>query len=72
MVLSRPLLALRLGEYWFRISLYVYDGNRVIGHSSYEYTKTKTCSLMYDVYLTCIDDDGSCITGSNTWNTIQD
>ncbi len=25
---SRPLLALHLGEYWFRISLCVYDRNR--------------------------------------------
>jgi hypothetical protein len=25
--LSRPLLAVQLGEYWFRICLYVYDRN---------------------------------------------
>ncbi len=44
--LSRPLLALRLEEYWFCISHYVYDRNRpltpILGQ--------RQCSLMYDVY----------------------
>ncbi len=57
--LSCPLLALQLGEYWFRKSLYVYDRNRPL----VPILRQKRCSLMYNVYLTCIDDDGSCITG---------
>jgi hypothetical protein len=59
-LLSRPLLALRLGEYWLRISLYVYDRNRPLA----PVLRQRRCSLMYDVDLTCIDDDGSCITAS--------
>jgi hypothetical protein len=43
---SRPLLAFGLGEYWFRISLYVNDRNRPLAPI-----------LRHDVYLTCIDGD---------------
>ncbi len=60
MEVSYPLLALWLGEYWFSISLYVYDRNRPLA----PILRKRRCSLMYDVYLTCIDDDGSCITGT--------
>ncbi len=52
-VVSRPLLALRLREYWFRISLYVIDRNRPLA----PILRQRWCSLMYDVYLTCIDGD---------------
>jgi hypothetical protein len=46
-------LLLRLGEYWFHISRYVYDPNRPLA----PILRQCQCSLMYDVYLTCIDDD---------------
>ncbi len=46
-LLSRPLLALRLGEYWFRISRYVYDHNRPLTPILIQ----RRCSLMNDVYL---------------------
>jgi hypothetical protein len=50
-----PCLALcllnRLGEYWFGISSYVYDRNRPLT----PILRQRQCSLMYDVYLTCID-----------------
>ncbi len=45
-LLSCPLLALRLGEYWFRISLYVYDRNRPLA----PILRQRRCSLIYDVY----------------------
>ncbi len=48
-----PLFALCLGEYWFQISLYVYDRNRPLA----PILRQRWCSLMYDVYLTCIDGD---------------
>jgi hypothetical protein len=48
-----PLLAFGLGEYWFRISLYVYDRSRPLA----PILKQRRCSQMYDVYLTCIDGD---------------
>jgi hypothetical protein len=51
---SRPLLALRLGEYWFRISCFVYDRNRPLATIL---RQQRQCSLMYDVYLTCLDND---------------
>jgi hypothetical protein len=69
--MSRPLLAVRLGEYWFRISRYVYDRNRSLA----PILRQSRCSLMYDVYLTCIDDDEQILhveRDQNTWNTIQD
>jgi hypothetical protein len=44
--LSRPLLALRLGEYWFHISRYVSDCNRPLA----PILRQSRCSLMYDVY----------------------
>ncbi len=71
---SCPLLALRLGEYWFRISHYVYDCNRPLA----PIRRQRQCSLMYDVCLTCIDDDDEQVLhvllerDRNTWNTIQD
>jgi hypothetical protein len=43
-------LLLRLGEYWFRISHYVYDRNRPLAPILRQWR----CSLIYDVYLTCI------------------
>ncbi len=52
-LVSLPLLALRLGEYWFRISLYVSDRNRPLA----PIRRQRWCSLMYDVYLTCIKSD---------------
>jgi hypothetical protein len=42
-------------------SLYVYDRNRPLAPIV---LRQRRCSLMYDVYWTCIDGDGSCITGS--------
>ncbi len=45
-VVSRPLLAVWLGEYWFRLSLYVYDRNRPLA----PILRQRRCSLMYDVY----------------------
>jgi hypothetical protein len=51
--MSRPLLAFGLGEYWFRISLYVYDRNWPLAPILIQ----RLCSLMYDVYVTCIDGD---------------
>jgi hypothetical protein len=71
LVLSRPLLVLRLGEYWFRISRYVYDRNRPLA----PILRQRRCSLMYDVYWRIDDDDTSCTMvqkDQNTWNTIQD
>jgi hypothetical protein len=59
-LLSHPLLALRLGECWFRISLYVNDHNRPLA----PILRQRWCSLMYDVYLTCIDGDVEPETGS--------
>jgi hypothetical protein len=52
-LVSLPLLALRLGEYWFQISLYVSDRNRPLA----PILRQRWCSLMYDVYLTCINGD---------------
>ncbi len=52
-ILPNPLLALRLGKYWFRISLYVYDRNKPLA----PILRQRRCSLIYDVYLTCIDGD---------------
>jgi hypothetical protein len=46
MFMSRPLLAVRLGEYWFCISLYVYDRIRPL----VPILRQRQCSLMYDVY----------------------
>jgi hypothetical protein len=48
-----PLLAFGLGEYWFWISLYVYDRKRPLA----PILRQRRCCLMYDVYLTCIDGD---------------
>jgi hypothetical protein len=45
-LVSRPLLALWLGEYWFRISCYVYDCNRPLA----PILRQRRCSLIYDVY----------------------
>ncbi len=47
--LSRP----HLGEYWFRISLYVYDRNRLLA----PILRKRRCSLMYDVFY-LLGDDG--------------
>jgi hypothetical protein len=59
-------LLLRLEEYRFRISCYVYDRKRPLA----PILKQSRCSLMYDVYLTCIDDDGnSCTMVQQDWNT---
>ncbi len=79
--LSCPLLALQLGEYWFRIYRYVYDRSRPLA----PILRQRLCSLMYDVYLTCIDDGEQVLhvllelvlhiqgeQDQNTWNTIQD
>jgi hypothetical protein len=44
--LSRPLLAIWLGEYWFRISRYVYDSDRPLA----PILRQSRCSLIYDVY----------------------
>ncbi len=51
--LSHSLLAFGLGEYWFWISLYVYDRNRPLA----PILRQRRCCLMYDIYLTCIDGD---------------
>jgi hypothetical protein len=62
---------LRLGENWFRISRYIYDCNRPLA----PILRQSRCSLMYDVYLTCIDDDEQVLhvqQNQNTWNTIRD
>ncbi len=70
-IVSHPVLLLWLGEYWFRISRYVYDRNRPLA----PILRQSRCSLMYDVYLTCIDDDEQVLhvhRDWNTWNTIQD
>jgi hypothetical protein len=64
-------LLLRLGEYWFRISRYVYECNRPRG----PILRQSRCNLMYDFYLTCIDGDEQVLhiqRDQNTWNTIQD
>jgi hypothetical protein len=64
-------LLLWLGEYWFRISHYVYDCNRPLA----PILRQSQCSLMYDVYLTCIDDDEQVLhvkQDRKTWNTVQD
>jgi hypothetical protein len=64
-------LLFRLGEYWFRISCYVYDPNRPLA----PILRQSRCSLMCDVYLTCIDDDEQVLhiqRDQNTWNTILD
>ncbi len=45
-LLSRPLLALQLEEYWFRLSRYIYDRNRPLTPT----LRQSWCSLMYDVY----------------------
>jgi hypothetical protein len=71
--MSCPLLALHLREYWFRISRYVYDRNRPFA----PILRQRRCSLMYDVFLTCLDDDEQVLHvllegDQNTWNTIQD
>ncbi len=75
--MSCPLLALRRGVYWFRLSRFVYDRNRPLA----PILRQRRYSLMYDVFLTCIDDDVEtgtlCFTynqerDQNTWNTIQD
>ncbi len=47
-ILSCPLLALQLGEYWFRISLYLYYHNRPPA----PILRQRWCSLMYDVCQT--------------------
>jgi hypothetical protein len=54
--------------YRFRIFLYVYDQNGPLA----PILRQRWCSLMYDVYLTCIDDDGSCIMGLKLLGTLFD
>ncbi len=44
--LSRPLLKIATWRYWFRLSRYVYDGNR----SFTPILRQRRWSLMYDVY----------------------
>jgi hypothetical protein len=62
----------RLGEYWFHISRYVYDCNRPLA----PIIRQRQCSLMYDVYLICIDDNEQVLhvlleRDRNTWNTMK-
>jgi hypothetical protein len=45
-IVSRPLLRCLFGEYWFRLSRYVYDGNR----SFTPILRQSQWSLLYDVY----------------------
>jgi hypothetical protein len=46
MIMSRPLLKIAMWRYWFRLSRYVYGGNR----SFAPIIRQSRWSLMYDVY----------------------
>jgi hypothetical protein len=60
--LSRPLLLWQLGEYWFRLSHYVYDCNRPLA----PILRQSRCSLMYDVHW--LEDD---IARFDSWRYID-
>ncbi len=65
---SRPLLKIATWRYQFRLSRYVYDGNRSFAPI---HTKTKTVESDVLCLLTRLD-DGEQSTGSKYLNTVQD